>query len=373
MKDYYKILGVDRNASPEEIKKAYYKLAHKYHPDKGGDEKKFKEINEAYQVLSDKKKRAQYDQFGTTFNDNSNTTGGYGGFANGQWRNFHFANGFGGMNFGFDEADDIEKIFEKFFGGGGEAEEKENIKDLKRGEDIKIDLAIDLKDTLHSFKKEIFIDKYVVCPRCHGTGAEPGTKLKKCPTCGGTGRVQQIKRTIFGSFITYTVCPVCHGEGYIPEQPCSVCHGEGRIKKRVEMTLKIPAGVDSNQILRFRGGGNAGHRQGKAGDLYVRILVKPNPLFKREGDDLLYTTSITFSQATLGGEIDIPTLEGKTISLKVPPGIQSGKVFRISKKGIPHFRRGGRGDLYVKLNIKTPTKLTKEQKELLKKLKEEGL
>ena len=376
MKDYYKILGVKRDASEEEIKQAYYKLAHKYHPDKGGDEKKFKEINEAYQILSDKKKRAQYDQFGNTFEYGGNTgAGSYGyGFghpgSNGGW-NFHFGSGFDNMNFGFDKADDLGKIFERFF--GGETEDEQEEKDTRKGEDLKINLEIDLKDALRPFEKKIYINKYVVCPRCHGTGAEPGTKLKKCPTCGGTGRVQEIKRTIFGSFITYTTCPVCHGEGYIPEKPCSVCHGEGRIKQDAEITLRIPAGVDSNQILRFKGLGNAGRRKGKTGDLYVRILIKPNPLFKREGDDLIYTAPMTFSQAVLGGEIDIPTLEGKTLLLHIPKGTPSGKVFRISRKGIPHFGRGGRGNLYIKLNINIPTKLTKEQKDILEKLKKEGL
>ena len=375
MKDYYKILGVKRDASEEEIKRAYYKLAHKYHPDKGGDEKKFKEINEAYQVLSDKRKRAQYDQFGNTFEYGGNPEAGSYGFGqpgnNGRW-SFHFGNGFNNRNFGFDKADDLGKIFESFF-GGDTVEEEEEEEDVRRGEDIKINLEINLEDTLHPFEKKIYLNKYVVCPRCHGTGAEPGTKLKKCPTCGGTGKVQGIKRTIFGSFITYTTCPVCHGEGYVPERPCSVCHGEGRIKQNTEINLKIPAGVDSNQILKFKGLGNAGRHQGEAGDLYVRILIKPNSTFKREGDDLIYTASMSFSQAVLGGEIDIPTLEGSTLSLRIPKGTPSGKVFRISKKGIPHFGRVGRGDLYVKLNIKIPTKLSKEQRDILEKLKQEGL
>ncbi len=380
MKDYYKILGLSRNASPEEIKKAYYKLAHKHHPDKGGNEKKFEEINEAYQVLSDKNKRKQYDQFGTTFDQQpggNNRNGYYGqGYGNQKWNgwNFNSGHGFGGVNFDFGNINNIGDIFKDFFGEETEEENEERTsEDINRGEDIKVELTIDLEQTLKPTEEKLILNKYVICPRCHGTGAEPGTKFKKCPTCGGTGKVQQIRRTIFGSFITYTVCPVCHGEGKIPEQPCSVCHGEGRIKKETEVDITIPAGIDSDQVLKFRGLGNAGRRKGKPGDLYVKIHIRPNHLFKREGDDLLYNAQISFSQAVLGGEIEIPLLGGKKILLNIPAGTPSGKIFRISNKGIPHFNRLGRGDLYVKLDVKIPKKLTREQKDILEKLKKEGL
>ena len=355
MKDYYQILGVSRDASPEEIKKAYWKLAHKYHPDKkGGDEKKFKEINEAYQVLSNKQKRAQYDQFGQTF---EGETGPGFGFKQWSW-------GVPDFDFG-----DLGDIFEEAFGFGSTRKPR----DRNRGRDIEIEIEISLEDTLKNTEKEVYITKFVKCPRCGGTGAEPGTKLRECFTCRGTGRVQQVKRTFFGTFTRYVTCPECHGEGRVPEKPCNVCKGEGRIEKREKIKISIPAGIDSGQRVRIKGEGEAGRRGGKAGDLYVRVVVKPHPIFERKGDDLYLTKTISFSQAALGDEIEVPTLEGSRILLKVPQGTDSGKVFRISGKGIPHFSGFGRGDLYVKLILKTPRRLTKKQKELLEKLKEEGI
>ncbi len=360
MKDYYKILGVSKNASQDEIKKAYRKLAHKYHPDKGGDEKKFKEINEAYQVLSNKEKRAQYDKFGRTFEGASPGGGGFG---------FDFS-GWQGREGGFDfEFGDLSDVFEEFFGGGFSARKK----DLKRGKDIQVDIEMDLEDVLRDQQKEILLRKYIVCPRCQGTGAEPGTRLNECFSCRGTGQVQQIKKTFFGTVTRYVVCPECGGEGFRPEKPCNVCKGEGRIMGEERITMTIPAGVDSNQVLKVKGKGDAGRKKGAAGDLYLRIFIKKHPLFERRGDDLYIDIPISFSQATLGDEIEIPTLEGKKIILKVPAGTQSGKVFRISRKGIPHFGGFGRGNLYVKLLIKTPQKLTKKQRELLEKLKKEGI
>ena len=359
-KDYYKILGVSKDASPEEIKKAYYKLAHKYHPDKGGDEKKFKEINEAYQVLSDKEKRAQYDRYGQVFE-------GAPGFEPGF--DFTWAWGRPGFDFDFGGFEDLGEMFEEIFGFGV----PKGKRDLKRGRDIKISLEISLEETLKDKEKEIVLEKMITCPRCQGTGAEPGTKLKECFSCRGTGQVQEIKRTFFGSFTRYTICPVCKGEGKIPEKPCNVCGGEGRIKGEEKIDILIPAGVDSNQAFKIPGKGEAGRRGGKPGDLYVRILIKPHPVFERRGDDLYCQVPISFSQAALGDEIEVPTLEGKRILLKVPAGVESGKIFRISGKGIPHFSSQGRGNLYVELKLKTPKKLTQKQKELFEKLKKEGV
>jgi len=365
MKDYYQVLGISREASQDEIKKAYYKLAHKHHPDKGGDEKKFKEINEAYQVLSNKEKRSQYDRFGRVF-DGSAGSGERTGFGFGSdfgWQDF--AQGFGQESMG------LEDILEQMFSGGFSSTTR--AKDFRKGKNIEVGIEIPLELVLKDQQKKIKLLKYINCSRCQGSGAEPGTKVKECFTCRGTGRVQQIKRSFFGSFTQYTVCPECQGEGVMPEKPCNVCKGEGRIKKEEEINIPTPAGVDTNQLIKIIGKGDAGRRGGKAGDLYVRIYVKPHSVFKRKGDDLYVTLPITFSQASLGDEIEISTLEKKKILLKVPAGTEPGKILKISGKGIPHFSNFGRGNLYIKLEIKTPKNLTKKQKELLEKLKEEGV
>jgi molecular chaperone DnaJ len=364
MKDYYQILGVSKTASPDEIKKAYYKLAHKYHPDKGGDEKKFKEISEAYQVLSSKDKRSQYDQFGRVFEGGA--AGAEPGF------DFQWAWGKPGTDF--------EEVFGGDFGGLGEIMEEmfgfgtpRKRKNFKKGRDIEIDVEISLEEVLKGREKMVTLYKYVTCSRCQGSGAEPGTKITECFSCRGTGEVQQIKKTFFGSFTRYTVCPECGGEGHRPEKPCNVCRGEGRLKGEEIIKIWIPAGVDTNQVIKAEGKGEAGKKDGKSGDLYIRIFVKKHPVFARKGDDLYVSVPISFSQASLGDEIEVPTLEGPRIFLTVPSGTESGKILRISGKGVSRFSGHGRGNLYVQLEIKTPKKLSKKQKELLEKLKEEGL
>lgn len=357
MKDYYQVLGISKNASPDEIKKAFHILAHKYHPHKGGDEKKFKEINEAYQILSNKEKRAQYDQFGATENQG----------------NFNWAWGQGMPNMEFDMEDlgDIfGDMFGEVFGFNGRKNYKKN---LKRGKDIRVDIEIPLESVLKDIKKEISLRKKVVCLRCQGQGAEPGSNVNECFSCRGTGEVQELRKTFFGSFTRWRVCPECKGEGQKPEKFCNVCKGEGRIEGEENIDINIPAGADSNQIIKFIGKGEAGKKGGRPGDLYVRIFVKEHKLFKRKGDDLFVSLPISFSQASLGDEIEIPTLERDNITEKLPAGAESGDIIKISKKGIPHFSGYGRGDLYIELRINTPKKLTKEQKELLKKLREEGL
>lgn len=362
MNDYYKILGVSRGATQEEIKKAYHKLAHKYHPDKSKEtsDNKFKEINEAYQVLSDKEKRAQYDRFGYTFDR------GTAGF-DGVWPDFRDFTGFKG----FPGADfDFEEMIEDFFGNVGAGSFK---RDLRRGQDIAIDIEMSLEQTLNDFEKTITLKKLVLCERCQGTGAEPGTKIKQCFSCRGTGQVQQIKRTFFGSITRYIVCPECRGEGKRPETNCNVCAGEGRIGKIEKIKLTIPAGVDSNQVIRFRGKGDAGKRGGTAGGLLVRVFIKPHKIFKRRGDDLYISKNVSLSQAGLGDEIEVETLEGKNILLKIPAGVDSGKIFKISGKGIPYFAGFGKGSLYVEIRVEIPKRLTKKQKELLKELKNSGL
>ena len=358
-KDYYQILGVQKNASPDEIKKAYYKLAHKHHPDKGGDEKKFKEISEAYQILSNKEKRAQYDRFGRVF---EGAPAGEPGF------DFQWAWGRPDMDFDFG-FEDLGDMVEEMFGFGAPRRKR----DLKKGKDIEIEMKIPLEDTLKGREKEISLYKMVSCSRCQGSGAEPGTKIKECFSCRGTGEVQQIKKTFFGSFTRLTICPECGGEGYRPDKLCNVCKGEGRIRGEDKIKIFIPAGVDTNQVIKVEDKGEAGRRGGKPGDLYVRIFVKPHSIFKRKGDDLYISLAISFSQAALGDEIETATLEGAKLLLRVPSGTESGKVLRISDKGTPHFSGYGRGSLYVELVVKTPKKLTKKQKELLEQLKKENL
>jgi len=367
--DYYEVLGVAKTASQDEIKKAFHKLAHKYHPDKGGDEKKFKEINEAYQVLSDKQKRAQYDRFGRVFEN-----GQPGGDWNWAWGNSS-ARSEQGEAFNFDFGD-VGEIFEDFFNFGGKRRYK---KDVKKGRDIQVDIEIELSQVLKQTFEKIILNKYVVCHRCQGSGAEPGTKTKECFSCRGSGQVQQVKKTIFGSYTTFATCPECHGEGTRPEKFCNVCKGEGRVKADEEIEIAIPAGVDSEQILRLEEKGDAGKRGGKPGDLYVRIFVKKHPVFERKGDDLYTDSEISFSQAVLGDEIEVGTLDPSTSSgqakilLQVPAGTESGKIFKISGKGIPHFSGFGKGNLYIALKVKTPKKLTKEQKKLLDELRKNGL
>lgn len=363
--DYYQTLGVNKTASSEEIKKAYRKLAHQYHPDKGGDEKKFKEINEAYQVLSNSEKRAQYDRFGNAFDGSgpgfSNTSG------------FDFNSFWGTAKEGaFDFGDiGLGDIFGEFF--GAERRSGTDRKKANRGRDVEVTIKLNLEDTLQELKKHIILSRMIPCGRCQNSGADPGTKIKECFSCRGSGQVQQIQRTILGTISRYTTCPECHGEGHIPEHPCNVCRGEGRIKGEEEIEVVIPAGVDAGQVMKITAKGEAGKRGGKTGDLYVKILLNPHHFFSRKGDDLYATMPISFSQAVLGDEIEFKSLDGTNIGLKVQPGTESGKLLRISGKGITHFSNWGRGDVYIELIVKTPKKITKKQKELLEQLKTEGL
>jgi len=361
--NYYEILGVQKGATQDEIKKAFHKLAHKYHPDKGGDEKKFKEINEAYQVLSDSAKRAQYDQYGRVFDQNG-AGPDMSGF-NWSWGNGQQAGD--GVEFDFG---DLGDVFDQFFGGGARRQTK---KDVRKGKDIQVDIEITLEKVLKEHVEKIDLSKQSTCNRCAGLGAEPGTKVKECFSCRGTGQVQQVRKTVFGSYTTLATCPECKGEGTTPEKPCNVCKGDGRIKATETIEVHIPAGTDSNQVIRIDGKGEAGKRGAKSGNLFVRIFVKQHPVFERRGDDLFMQTEINFSQAALGDEIEIKALEGTGILLQVPAGTESGKVLRISGKGIPHFNGYGRGNMYVELKVNTPKKLTKEQKKVIEELKKHGL
>lgn len=360
MKDYYKILGVSEDASQEEIKKAFYSLAHKYHPDKGGSAEKFKEINEAYQVLGNKEKRAKYDAAKKNGFDFEGTPFGAQGSP--------FGRGFGFGDFGGFE--DFEDIFEEFFGGGfpfGRTQEKET-----KAKDIIVEVELTLEEVFSGAQKEIVLRKFILCPRCQGSGAEPGTKIETCPSCRGEGEVHQVHQTFLGSFTRTGICPQCKGTGEVPEKKCQRCGGEGRVKDVETISFSIPAGVQNNEVIRIPGKGEVGSQGQKSGDLLVKVRVKDHPSFQRRGDDIYYDLDVNFSQAVLGDKVDVPTLGGK-VELKIPAGTQAGKLLRLKGMGIPHLNARGRGDMYVKINVKTPKNLTRKQKELIEKLKEEGI
>jgi molecular chaperone DnaJ len=362
--DYYEILGVSKGATDDEIKKAYRKLAHKYHPDKsGGDEKKFKEISEAYQVLSDKTKRQQYDQFGKTFNG----SGGFsaqGGPASGwDFSGFDFGDfaSQGGASFG----GDFEDIFSNIFGGGGGSRRK------KRGRDIQVDVEIDFAEMVSGAKRKLNLYKSAVCDQCKGTGGELGANIKTCSVCHGSGQIKKTVRSFFGSFSQVATCAECQGEGKTYEKKCKKCGGDGQIKKQQDIEINIPAGIDNGQTISIQGAGEMGEKSAPAGDLYVLVHVKADDRFTRKENDILTSKDISFSLASLGGEIEIETIEGKLI-LKIPAGTQSGETFRIKGKGVPDVHGRGRGNQLVKIIVRIPKKLTREQKRLIEELEKTG-
>ncbi len=362
-KDYYDVLGVSRGASDDEIKKAYRKLAHKYHPDKaGGSEAKFKEINEAYQVLSDKTKRQQYDQFGQTFQGGA-AGGGFGGFDFSGFQQGFGQGGFEGFEFG---GEGFEDIFSNIFGGSSRAKRR------SYGADIQVDVEIIFSEMVHGTEKEIKLYKRATCDRCNGSGGEPGADLKTCPTCKGSGRIQTTRRSLFGSFSQVSECPECHGSGQIYEKKCSKCGGDGRVREEQTVELKIPAGISDGQTISVKGQGEAGERGAQAGDLYVNVHVLPHKKFTRKGNDILSTEYVPFSVATLGGKIEIDTIEGKLI-LKIPAGTPSGEVFRVKGKGIPELHGRGVGNQLVTVVVQVPKSLSRDQKALLEKLKDQGI
>ncbi|MCX6766144.1 MAG: molecular chaperone DnaJ [Candidatus Moranbacteria bacterium] len=355
--DYYKILGVNRNASDDEIKKAYRKLAHKYHPDKaGGDEKKFKEINEAYQVLSDKAKRQQYDQFGRTFEQ---TGAGFGGFEGFDFGSF---SGRGGSSWDFGG---FEDIFSDIFGEGFTGRTGTR---RRAGRDIQVDVEISFEEMVQGTRRDVNLYKSVVCSVCHGTGGEPGAKEQSCPTCGGSGQVRKTTRSFFGSFTQVSTCPTCVGTGKTYSQKCHKCGGDGRVKEYQAVAINIPAGIQDGQTITLPGQGEAGEHGGAGGDLYTSVHVRPHPKFQRERDNITSTEQITFSQAVLGDKIAVETVEG-SVKMKIPAGTQSSEIFRIKDEGIPHLGKRGRGDHLVKIVVKIPRHPSREQKELIEKLR----
>lgn len=360
MADYYQTLGVKKDASDADIKKAYRKLAHKHHPDKGGtkeDEAKFKEVQQAYEVLSDKQKRAQYDQFGAAGVGGGPGQGqpgaGFGGFEGFQ----------GGFQGDFSDLGGLGDIFEQFFTGGANTRQRQP----SRGADIQASVSVSFEEAVKGASRQLKVSRRDVCETCKGNGAEPGTKIVTCDNCGGSGQVQTTRQTILGTMAQVTPCPVCHGEGKKPEKPCHTCGGEGRVEKTDTVEVDIPAGIDNGQTIRIQGAGEAGQRGAPAGHLYVTIEVKPSKVFVRNGADVEVTIPITYPQAVLGDTIDIPTLDGKT-TMKVPAGTESGKVFGLRGKGMPKLNGSGHGNLHVKVEINVPKKLSAEEKKKIEEL-----
>ena len=348
-RDYYEVLGVDKNATPDEIKKAYRKLARQYHPDVNKDSdaaEKFKEVKEAYEVLSDEGKRAQYDRYGHA--DPNQGFGGFGGFSGG-----------GG---GFEDFGGFGDIFDMFFGGGGS---RRNPNAPQRGADLQYTMTIEFKEAVFGKETDIEIPRTENCDHCHGSGARPGTHPETCSTCRGTGQQEVVQNTAFGRIVNRRVCPTCSGTGKIIREKCSHCAGTGKVKKRRKIHIKIPAGIDDGSQLRVSGEGESGIRGGSPGDLYVVVHVKPHDFFEREGDDIYCEVPITFTQAALGDEIEVPTLTGK-VKLKIPAGTQTNTYFRLKGHGVPRLRGIGQGDQHVKVVVVTPTKLSEKQKELLR-------
>ncbi|MCX6752323.1 MAG: molecular chaperone DnaJ [Candidatus Nomurabacteria bacterium] len=363
-KDYYEILGVNKGASKDEIKKAFYKLAQKYHPDKkGGNEAKFKQANEAYQVLSDDAKRSKYDQFGSGFeNMGGPSSGGYGssqGFGGFDFSGFQNGNG---ADFDFGNLNDI---FSDFFGGGGGARTQ-----ARRGRDISTEIQISFSDSIFGVNRKVLITKTSSCLTCHGSGAKVGSSMVTCKTCNGQGRIRESKRTIFGNIASTKVCEVCLGSGEAPKEICETCHGKGVLRREEEVSIVIPSGIRDGEMVRMSGYGEA-ISKGTAGDLYVKINVAPHPLFKRDGSNLVMNLDLKLSDALLGLEYPIQTLDGE-IKVTIPEGVSVNEILRVRGKGVP-ISKSKRGDLLIKLNIKLPEKLSRHSRELIEELKKEGI
>ncbi|MBI2863264.1 MAG: molecular chaperone DnaJ [Chloroflexi bacterium] len=343
-RDYYEVLGVERSAGEDEIKKAFRKLAFKFHPDRNKDdgaEDKFKEINEAYEVLSDAEKRANYDRFGHS----SGQAFGQGGFE------------------GFGPFGGLGDIFETFFGGAAGATRR----GPQRGTDLRYDLTLDFEEAVFGCDKELELPRVEVCSACKGSRSEPGTQPAKCTSCNGTGEIRRVQQSIFGQFVNVTPCSRCGGEGRIIVTPCTTCRGTGKERKVRRIVVSIPAGVDDESQIRLTGEGEAGGRGGPHGNLHVVLHVREHKLFKRQGDDIIYELPVNFAQAALGDEMSVPTVDGE-VNLRLPAGSQTGSIFTLRGKGVPHLRQTGRGDHHVIARVVTPESLTEEQKKMFHEL-----
>lgn len=343
-RDYYEVLGVARTATEEEIKKAFRRLAKQYHPDTNkeqGAEARFIEINEAYEVLSDSEKRATYDRYGHA----------------------GLGNGVGGAGFSdFGGFTSINDLFETFFAGASGGQRRTS---TQRGADLRYDLTITFEEAVFGCQKEIELPRWETCSACRGNGAQPGTSTSRCSSCQGTGEIRRVQQSIFGQFVNVTMCERCRGEGRVITTPCEKCRGQGRIRNNRRVVVNIPAGVDDGINVRVTGEGEVSTRGGTPGNLYVILTVKPHPFFKRQGNDIIYELPISFSQAALGDEVEVPTVDSKSTLLKIPAGTQSGRSFRLKGMGVPEVHRSTRGDQHVIVKVVTPTNLTTEQKHLL--------
>ncbi len=352
-RDYYEVLGLQKGASEDELKQAFRKLSRKYHPDFNPDnkeaEEKFKEVNEAYEVLSDPEKRSRYDQFGHAGVDPSYGGGGYGG---------GFSGGFGDMG-------DISDIFSSFFGGFGGSSSRSNPNAPRRGQDIQKSVVISFMDACKGISTDIHISRMEKCPDCNGSGAAAGSSADTCPDCHGTGQIKVTQRTPFGMISSQKPCTKCGGKGTIIKNPCSKCHGNGRVSVEKTISVSVPAGIDDDQTIRVSGQGHGGLNGGPSGDLLVTVTVRPDAIFERDGYDVHTEMPITFVQAALGAEVDVPTIDG-TVSYTIPEGTQPGTIFRFKGKGIKKLNRSDRGNQFVHVTIEVPGNLTKKQKDLLK-------
>jgi len=345
-RDYYEVLGVGKDASGDEVKKAFRKLARQYHPDVNKDpeaETQFKEINEAYEVLSDEQKRAQYDRFG------HNVQGG----------------GFGGGGQGFEGWTDINDIFNEFFGGfgGRQGGAQQGRRSPRRGADLKYELKLDFVEAIFGAEKDIEVSRSENCPRCTATGCEPGTSPTRCKTCNGTGEVRRVQQSILGSFVNVTTCATCGGTGEVIASPCRQCGGKKQIRSVKTLRVTIPQGVDNGMHVRLNGEGEPGVNGGPPGNLYVEVHVTPHPFFRRKEQDIIVELGVNVAQAALGDEIEVPTIDGKE-KLTIPPGTQSGSIFRVKGKGVPHLRRNSRGDQVVIVTVSIPKVLSADQRKL---------
>ena len=359
-KDYYEVLGVTKKATKEEIKKAFHKLAHKFHPDKGGgDADKFKEVSEAYSILSDDKKRAEYDSYGRVFGGGGPGAGGFGGQQGADFDFSQFQDAFQN-GFGFDFGD----VFSDFFTPGAQGTR------VRRGRDISIDLEISFKESVFGTKRTVLLAKTAQCETCKGSGAAPGTSLETCKHCNGAGKVHETSNSFFGSISITRSCAHCHGRGQVPKEKCHTCRGEGVYKRQEEIDIAVPAGIEGGEMIRLGGMGEA-VAGGTAGDLYVKIHISPDPRFKKEGANLVTELSVKLSDALLGGDYTIQTLDGEE-KLDIPQGISHGEILTVKGRGVP-TPRGKRGDLLVKVRITLPQKLSRSAKALIEKLREEGI